>query len=168
VQFSFLMLRSESMRSVLIFLFCLIGISVYAGDPTPKAGLNKNLILQLLNAVRQKGCTCDDTRYPAAPPLTWNDLLEKAAAGHSTEMVQRKYFSHTSTDGYNAGDRLTKVGYAWKTYGENIGMGYRDEKEMVEGWLKSPGHCKNIMNPLFKEVGVARVGDYWTQDFGTR
>jgi len=53
-------------------------------------------------------------------------------------------------------------------YGENIGMGYKNEKEMVEGWLKSPGHCKNIMNKGYKEMGVAKVGSYWTQTFGAR
>jgi uncharacterized protein YkwD len=39
---------------------------------------------------------------------------------------------------------------------------------VVDNWLKSPGHCKNIMNKAFKEVGVGRVGDYWTQNFGAR
>lgn len=156
-------------NSSFLLVICLfVASSVYAGGPIPKAGLNKNLILQLINAARKKGCQCGDTWYPSAPPITWNDLLEKAALEHSTEMVQKKYFSHVSSDGYNTGDRMTKAGYIWKTYGENIGMGYRNEQEMVDGWLKSPGHCKNIMNPQYREMGAARVGDYWTQDFGTR
>lgn len=157
------------MRSILLVCFSLFFIgAVHATDTTFKAGLNKTLILQLLNDVRKKGCQCGDQWYSSAAPLTWNDLLEKAALAHSTQMVQKKFFSHISSDGYNAGDRISKVGYSWKNYAENIGMGFRDEREMVEGWLKSPGHCRNIMSPQYKEVGVARVGDYWTQDFGTR
>jgi uncharacterized protein YkwD len=47
-------------------------------------------------------------------------------------------------------------------------MGYTTEKQVVDAWLKSPGHCKNIMNKNYKEMGVARVGTYWTQTFGTK
>jgi len=39
---------------------------------------------------------------------------------------------------------------------------------VIEGWLKSPGHCKNIMSQKYKEMGVARVGNYWTQTFGSQ
>src|SRR5438045_3099308 len=128
-----------------LFMLVSFAITVKAADPSPKAGLNKNLILQLINDARKRGCQCGDTYYPPVPPLSWNDLLEKAALSHSSEMVKKKYFSHVSAGGNNAGDRITSAGYNWKTYGENIGMGYNNEKEMVEGWLKSPGHCKNIM-----------------------
>jgi hypothetical protein len=40
--------------------------------------------------------------------------------------------------------------------------------EVMNGWIKSPGHCKNLMNPQFKEVGVAEDHTYWVQDFGGR
>ena len=53
-------------------------------------------------------------------------------------------------------------------YGENIATGYRTEKEVVKGWIASPGHCKNIMSKLYKEMGVARYGNYWTQEFGAQ
>jgi uncharacterized protein YkwD len=156
------------MRTVLFSIFVCCLLAVHAADPLPKAGLNKELILQLINNVRKKGCQCGDTYYPPVAPLTWNALLEKAALVHSTEMVEKKYFSHISSDGYGAGDRITAAGYNWKSYAENIGMGYRDEKEMVDGWLKSPGHCKNIMSAQYREMGVAKVNDYWTQDFGSK
>jgi uncharacterized protein YkwD len=55
-----------------------------------------------------------------------------------------------------------------RTYGENISNGYKTEQSVIEGWIKSAGHCRNIMNPNVKEMGVAREGDYWTQVFGTR
>jgi len=131
-------------------------------------GVNKTLMLQLVNATRKKGCQCGDTWYPSASSVTWNDALEKAAMNHSSDMFAKKYFSHTSADGTKAGSRIDAAGYRWKFYGENIAMGYNNEKEVIEGWISSPGHCKNIMNPNFKEMGVAHKGSYWTQEFGAK
>ena len=130
--------------------------------------VNKTLMVQLVNEVRKKGCDCGDTYYPAVPAITWNETLEKAAASHSKDMFQKKYFSHTSPNGTKAGARIEAAGYRWKTYGENIAMGYSDERAVVEGWLSSPGHCKNIMNAYYKEMGVANINGYWTQVFATK
>ena len=118
----------------------------------------------MVNEVRKKGCTCGNTYYAPVTPLSWNNQLEKAAFEHSSDMNQHKYFSHTAPDGSNAGDRISNTGYKWRTYGENIALGYLTEQEVITGWLHSPGHCKNIMSKDFKEMGVARVGDYWTQE----
>ncbi|HUC81085.1 MAG TPA: CAP domain-containing protein [Flavisolibacter sp.] len=142
-----------------------------SGPATPAAdgsAVNKSLLLQLVNDVRKNGCQCGDTWYPPAPAVTWNDLLEKAAQNHSRDMYQNNYFSHTSKDGNKAGYRLRQVGYNWMSYGENIAMGFKNEKDVVAGWISSPGHCKNIMNKTYKEMGVAKTGEYWTQNFGSR
>jgi uncharacterized protein YkwD len=130
--------------------------------------INKNLLLQLVNDTRKKGCNCGDTYYPPAPPLTWNDVLEKAAFIHSKDMSKNKYFSHTSSDGTNAGTRIKTAGYNWLYYGENIAQGYYAEREVIAGWISSPGHCKNIMNKNYKEMGVANYSGYWTQTFGSK
>ena len=137
------------------------------GTPVPTT-LNKTLMLKLVNEVRSKGCQCGDTYYPAAPSILWSDVLEKAAYNHSNDMYVKNYFSHTAPDGSTPGDRIKSAGYNWMAYGENIGMGYSSEKEVVDAWKASPGHCKNLMNKNFKEVGVSRVGAYWTQAFGAR
>ena len=154
---------------VIVFLPLIFGFS--KSQPSmrgPEPEVNKITLLKLVNAARKKGCQCGDTYYNPAPALTWNEQLEAAARLHSADMYSKKYFSHTSPDGKKAGDRIEKAGYHWMMYGENIGMGYKNEKEVVEGWLKSPGHCKNIMNKDYKEMGVAKVGNYWTQTFGAR
>jgi uncharacterized protein YkwD len=168
-------MQSGRMTSIALFFsfFAASANNVFAtaNDPGPVvkgSKINKTVLLQIVNEVRKKGCQCGDQWYPSAPPVVWNDQLENAAVQHSTDMYQKKYFSHTSQDGTNAGVRIDAVGYRWKTYGENIAMGYRNEKEVVEGWVKSPGHCRNIMNKDFKEMGVAKAGSYWTQDFGTK
>lgn len=139
------------------------------GDSTrPAPPVNKTLLTLLVNDVRSKGCQCGDTRYPPAPPVVWNDLLEKAALNHTLDMQRNNYFSHTSPNGAKASDRIAAAGYAWRTYGENIAQGFANEKEVIKGWLQSPGHCKNIMDKNAREMGVARAGTYWTQVFGSR
>jgi uncharacterized protein YkwD len=82
-------------------------------------------------------------------------------------MFRKRYFSHKGSDGTGTGERITNAGYNWRFYGENIAQGYSSEKEVVAGWLSSPGHCANIMSKNYKEMGAAKVGDYWTQDFGS-
>jgi uncharacterized protein YkwD len=135
---------------------------------TTSPTVNKSLILQLVNEVRTKGCQCGNTYYQPATPVSWNNQLEAAAYVHSADMNQNNFFSHTAPNGTNAGVRITNAGYNWRTYGENIASGYKTEASVVKGWVESEGHCKNIMNPAFKEMGVARAGNYWTQEFGAR
>jgi len=130
--------------------------------------VSRSKILELVNSVRQAGCNCGNTPMPPVAVVTWNDKLAKAAYDHSVEMKSNDYFSHTGLNGSNAGQRITAAGYTWKTYGENIARGYTSEQAVVNGWLSSEGHCKNIMGANFKEMGVGRQGDYWTQLLGAR
>lgn len=130
--------------------------------------VNKATLLQIVNNVRQLGCTCGSTVMPPVAAVTWNDQLAIAAFNHSNEMESNNYFNHTGLNGSTSGDRITAAGYAWKVYGENIAKGYSNEQAVIDGWLKSEGHCKNIMGALFREMGVARVGSYWTQEFASR
>jgi len=131
-------------------------------------GFSKEKILRLVNEIRKKGCNCGGTAYGPAPALSWNDQLEKAATAHSNDMFRKKFLGHNSSTGKTPGERIRQAGYAWTRYGENVAVGYDDENAVIVGWLSSPQHCANLMNPLFKEMGVAQKGKYWTQDFGTR
>lgn len=133
----------------------------------------KKEFLNNINRTRQAGCKCGKTRMPAVAPITWNDMLENAAIAHAKDMAKRNYFSHSSKDGRSSSDRIMAAGYTFTGFksfaaGENIAMGQESIAEVMAGWFKSEGHCMNLMNPDFKEVGVARVNDYWVQDFGGR
>ena len=130
-------------------------------------------VFDLTNAARTQARTCGTTAYAAAPALTYNSLLERAAQDHAADMASKNYFSHTSLDGRKFSQRITNAGYGWRTAGENIAAGYDTPEALVQGWLQSPGHCANIMNPAFKEIGVgysygaaSSYGHYWGQDFG--
>lgn len=150
---------------VLLAFGLLVTMSFTGVDPKQEK-LNKELLLRLVNEARQKGCKCGGRYYKPVPPLSWNDQLERAAVAHSRDMMQRKYFDHISRNGQTPGDRIRRTGYRWMAYGENIGLGQADEKEVVQSWLSSAGHCSNIMSRDFKEMGIGKVGEYWTQTFG--
>lgn len=156
---------------LLSFIASLIMAFTQAGaDPTPKivpVSLNKNVMLQLVNKARQSGCQCGDTYYKPVQPLKWNAKLEAAALKHSVDMYKKSFFSHMAPDGTRGGDRIEKEGYKWAAFGENIGTGYKTERAVVQGWLESPTHCKNIMSKMYKEMGVGRVGTLWTQAFAS-
>jgi uncharacterized protein YkwD len=82
-------------------------------------------------------------------------------------MFKNNFFDHTGSDGSEIGDRVTRRSYIWKACGENIAKGYNAEADVIKGWIESTGHCINIMYPGFKDMGVSKVGNYWTQVFGT-
>ena len=133
----------------------------------------KQDFLYLINKTRATGCNCGNLWYPPAPPLVWNNDLEDAANGHAKDMARQNYFSHESKDGRTMNSRIVTAGYTykgWKSFmiGENIAFGQTSISEVMAGWFKSEGHCKNLMNPGFKEVGVAEHDKYWVQDFGGR
>ncbi|MBD1391716.1 CAP domain-containing protein [Mucilaginibacter glaciei] len=133
----------------------------------------KNQFLELINRTREKGCTCGNTYMPPVAPVVWNDNLQQSAEGHAKDMARQEYFSHTSKDGRTMETRIVTSGYKFKGFksfmiGENIAFGQNDIAEVMAGWFRSEGHCKNLMNPGFKEVGVAEINKYWVQDFGGR
>lgn len=129
-------------------------------------GINKSNMFNLINTYRSTGCTCGTDKMPAVAKLIWNDKLGMSANKHTTDMASNNYFSHTSKDGRTMSDRINAVGYLWSALGENIAMGQTTEKQVMESWINSPGHCANIMNGSFTDVGFARVQNYWTQNFG--
>ncbi|MEV6613237.1 CAP domain-containing protein [Streptomyces sp. NPDC051051] len=117
-------------------------------------------VVALVNSERAKaGCS----------PVTLNAKLSQAAQAHSADMASHNTMSHTGSDGSDPGQRITRVGYLWSTYGENVAYGYSTPEQVMAGWMASAGHKRNILDCGYKEigVGVAQPGNYWTQDFGT-
>lgn len=131
-------------------------------------------VLDEVNRARAQARACGEQSFGPAPPLAWNGLLGQASLGHSSRLSQGRYFSHQEKDGSMPADRATRAGYAWRLVGENIASGDRTPQQAVAAWLASPGHCANIMNPRFTEMGAAYAIDprnenltpYWTQMFG--
>ena len=92
---------------------------------------------------------------------------------HAADMARYNYFSHSGRDGSDPAQRVERAGYRYRSTGENIAAGQLNPEDAVAGWIKSPPHCANLMNPAFTEMGVAfavdpssEMGVYWTQAFG--
>lgn len=132
-------------------------------------------VLDLVNQTRKSRRNCGNKAFNAAPPLRWNDTLAEAARLHSEDMARFNFLSHDGSDGSTAAQRVERAGYRYRAIGENIAGGQLKPEDAVAGWIISPGHCANLMNPAFTEMGVAfavnrlsRMGVYWTQELGTR
>ncbi|MBT2774417.1 CAP domain-containing protein [Halomonas sp. ISL-60] len=130
-------------------------------------------MLSKINEARSQARQCGDQQFEAAEPLTWSCKLEAAAKSHSQDMAENDYFSHTDPDGAGIEQRVGNQDYVWQAVGENIAAGLTSVSAVVEGWLDSPGHCQNIMNDAFTEMGMAKAEDsesryssYWTQTLG--
>jgi uncharacterized protein YkwD len=125
--------------------------------------------LELVNAARARGARCGERSFSPAPPVTLSDTLGGVALGHASDMAVHDYFEHQDLSGHSPADRVRAVGYREKLVGENIAFGPRTAEEVVQGWLDSPGHCENIMDPRFAEMGIAyaaghgKRGLYWVQ-----
>jgi len=126
--------------------------------------------LELVNEVRARGTHCGDHSFGPAPPVRLSGTLAGVALGHAADMAAHNYFEHEDLAGHSPADRVRAVGYREKLVGENIAYGPKSAEEVVQGWLDSPGHCENIMDPRFAEMGIAyaagqasRRGLYWVQ-----
>lgn len=132
-------------------------------------------LLQRVNAARAAGANCGSEAFAATGALRWDDALTAAAAGHSQDMAAQNYFSHTSQDGRSFSARIGTAGYRWSRVAENIAAGYPTVQAVMDGWLASPGHCANLLNPNLVHIGVAcapgtatsTYRSYWTMDLGT-
>jgi len=129
-------------------------------------------VVELVNIARSHARRCGSERFAPAPALSTSTQLNDAAAGHARDMLKKKFFDHRGSDGSQPKDRVLRAGYKSRLTGENIALGPESAEEVVDGWLDSPGHCANIMDPRFQDIGVAvasgkkRGQIYWVQTFG--
>lgn len=131
-------------------------------------------VLQMINAARAQPRRCATQSFGATHPLVWSDTLASAALNHSRSMANQNFFDHRDRNGGTPGDRAEIAGYTGLRIGENIAAGQDTAGKVLDGWLASPGHCANLMNPDFRELGAAYANDpksdagiYWTAVFGT-
>jgi len=132
-------------------------------------------VLELVNAARAVARDCDATHhFAAAQPVSASPALDAVALEHARDMAEHRKLGHPGSDGSEPADRVTRSGYAWRGVGENVASGQQTADAVVKSWLESPGHCENIMEPRFTEMGIAfalapdqNPNIYWTQVFAT-
>ena len=133
------------------------------------------LMVTLVNDARASGRNCGGTFFPAARPVVLNEILSRVARSHSDDMARHNFFSHHSRDGTTSAVRVERAGYDYRSTAENIAGGQMTAEAAMAAWLTSPGHCANLMDAAFSEMGVAhssnrqsQLGVYWTQVFGAQ
>ncbi len=90
------------------------------------------------------------------PSLSLNKILTASAEAKLQDMFQNQYFAHISPSGENVANVVTRAGYQYIVVGENLALGlFPSDASVVAAWMASPGHKKNILDPRYKEIGVA-------------
>lgn len=142
---------------------------------------------EMINSVRQQAAGCGEamrmaatrdaraTTAPGRQALVWNPQLAQAAEQHSREMARLAYFDHVGRDGSRVSQRADAAGYRWRSIAENLAAGYSNLADALRGWIRSEGHCRNLLDERYSEFGLSRVvserpGDryrvYWTLVLG--
>jgi hypothetical protein len=154
--------KSIFVSSALIFALVFFSFSnlAYASEITVSR------VIELVNQARgQQGLN----------DLSENDTLSKIAQDKLEDMIKNNYFAHTSPKGVTPWSWYEKEGYDYKYAGENLAINFMTAENQQKAWMDSPTHKKNILNPLFQEVGVAvgageinnQMAIISVQEFGT-
>ncbi len=115
-------------------------------------------VVRLVNAERAKA---------GLKALTEDWELSRVARFKSQDMRDNNYFSHTSPVYGSPFDMIKNFGITYRSAGENIARGQKTPQAVVNAWMNSSGHRKNILNASYTKIGVgyAADGNYWTQMF---
>lgn len=94
-------------------------------------------------------------------PLKENPQLDQAAYLKAKDILEKDYFSHWSPEGISPWYWFKISNYQYKAAGENLAIGFLDSEEVYQAWLNSPSHRANLLNPAYKEMGIAILkGDF--------
>lgn len=156
--------------------YVILFLAVPAVAATETAAESEQTMLNLVNQARAEARSCGNRHFPAAPPLQWHQGLAESAQEHAGDMAEGDYFNHTDRSGRNPHQRIQAAfGYSNIGTAENIEAGGRTAAQALSAWLKSPGHCSNIMNPKHTHLGMAvavnpnsKYRFYWVQTFAYR
>ncbi|MGO0059228.1 CAP domain-containing protein [Brevibacillus fluminis] len=134
-----------------------------AGDTTNAGGTQSsdNAVLSLVNSERSKA---------GLSPLTLNKQLSDVARTKAQDMRDQNYFDHTSPTYGSPADMIKRFNIPFQAMGENIAAGQQTPAEVMQGWMNSEGHRRNILDPQFTQMGIGSVqggqmGTYWSQMF---
>ena len=146
----------------LLLAGCMAGMVQPPARPTasPVASVSDELdeLEDLINAHRKKvGCK----------ELDWDDDVADVAQKHSDDMVKRSFFAHINPDGLTPFKRLERAGVHYMRAAENIAAGQRTAREVMNSWLNSPGHRRNIEDCAMREHGIGLTRGRESLPYGT-
>lgn len=145
-------------RLMALVAFCFVGASAASANCVAPANVNQ-LATEIAAGLNQS------RRANGAAPLRFNRQLGQAAMVHACDMLENNFFDHRGSDGSNSQARVQNAGYRDCIVAENIAWGYPRSEQIVNGWLNSPGHRRNMLHPRVEEFGVGITqgpkGPYW-------
>lgn len=141
-------------RALAVYSFILIAAKVglslglFLTFPTPAhfSSLTAQRIIALTNAARAE---------IGIAPLRESELLRTSAQMKAEEMAQLGYFAHASPRGESPWEWFKRAGYQYTYAGENLAMDFSNAEEAVEAWMESPRHRENMLNPKYRDIGIA-------------
>lgn len=171
----------KPLRQLAIFplaLFCLLAFSAgsaFADARTDCTAVDAEASAANLAEARA-AITCLTNRERVArgmSALKTNRVLTNVAQSHSQDMARNNYFAHVDLSGGQPWDRARKAGYNTGFVGENISAGYAAPFDAMTGWMKSSGHCLNVLKSTYTDIGIgiatnanSDYGIYWTMVLG--
>jgi len=133
-------------KSIYVIIFATI-INI-ASLGAAHAAISTSTLIDFVNSSRAQS---------GLAPLSVNEKLQSAALSKAQDMFANQYFAHTSPQGKTPWDFINQSGYTYVYAGENLAIGYNDNNELHTAWMNSPSHRENILNPNFKEIGIAQL-----------
>lgn len=161
--------EKDALKTALIFAAAWLWLSLPPVLADARAS-DLGTMHHLINQARARGANCGGRWYAPAPPLRLHGGLSSAANRWARYMLRTGKFAHT-----HGGSTFVKriIAVCGRTFmGENL-SGNRSASGAVRSLLRSPVHCRNIMNPKFRLIGLGkarggRYGAYWVQKFASR
>lgn len=167
--------RMTNMRRLRYLLLTIgfVAAVTACGGPNGGGGPDPDVVLEVVNGFRSETQVCGDDVMPAAPALRWDNRLSEAAQLHSEYMAETGELDHVGRNGSTFDERILAAGYSFWTAGENIAQGFPTSTEAAMAWLASSGHCRNMMNPNFEDMGLGGAESatgvmFWTLNLGAQ
>lgn len=150
---------------IILIIGVLLSVGIHSGSLAAYAKRPGGRVLAYANSMTIGSLLADTNASRSAngiAPLSLNNKLGAAAQANADDMAARDYWSHYTPDGNPPWIWVTNQGYSYQKLGQNLAAGFNDEQSTIDGWMASPPHRENLLNPEYKEVGFgyANVPDY--------
>lgn len=135
-----------------------LGAPAGGAAPAPSGRAAVDEMAQMVNAHR---------RARRCAPLVWMRGLGNAAQAHSDDMARRRYFEHVSPEGTGPAERVRLYGVSYRALAENLAHHSGAPRQVLAGWLASPGHRRNLDDCTYTHHGIGVRDGRWTHLFVT-
>lgn len=140
-------------------------------SPRPARAPEEDLVAQVIRYTNEyraeNGCG----------PVGEHPVLNAVAQDYAIEMAEGDFFAHEAPHGSTLAERMEVVDYAYQVVGENLAAGFSSARAVVDNWMLSEDHRRNMMNCQFEDIGVGHIfleedpgqemwNHYWVQILG--